>query len=336
MNLDIVSCIAEFSHADTLMIMKEVDVEYEDICERNMKQSEEALIRILQTGSMKQLMEYVSRYPITGKDTCYAKFCSTPIMFEYFYDGEQDPSSFIQYFMDNYDMIRYLHIKYKVKLGNVVEDEHLAYTSYLLETSDDTTISLYLTYDEYNNEILDLILKYHDKIKSFEDCFKYNNDEVRNTCNDILDKIIDIIILRSMNVFECTYEIIRRFIELYLNTSGSTYKVPENIFKCIDNNEAYYKGDCDRIIDLLELYVPENLQTYIFVADGKYEVINYLLNLNYEIVFRLDYGCKISHRFLQRIKDKGKLRVQLPNTYQNLPIYPIEVGDVIKDIVEYI
>lgn len=89
MNIDIVSCIAEFSHMDTLLSIKLVDDKYKDICERNMKPSKEALLRIINEDKYEALNEYMKRYTIDYSDVDYALECTSLVMFKIFYNSNQ-------------------------------------------------------------------------------------------------------------------------------------------------------------------------------------------------------------------------------------------------------
>lgn len=190
MNVDEVSCVAEFYDFSTLVDIMKVDEEYKDLCERNMEESDETLAKILEEDNIEAFCKYIEMYSPRIVDNENVYQCKSPITFRYFYLKEHNSTKIYETCIEegNFKLFKFLFTT--MKLG--ADDDKLFTKAcklskvdiarYILDNTRSPEISFDpLMYFEYTSEILSLI---NDKIGKFSwnkidkmFWFNYNHNE---------------------------------------------------------------------------------------------------------------------------------------------------------------
>ncbi|MNK72569.1 hypothetical protein D3C87_920510 [compost metagenome] len=344
MNIDEVSCVAEFCDFTTLVNIMKVDEEYKDLCERNMVESDEILRQILEQDNIEAFCKYIEMYNPRIVDNENVYHCKSPITFRYFYLKEHNSTKIYETCIreGNFELFKFLFKT--MKLGG---DDDKLFTEacnlskvdiarYILDNTRSNKIYFEpLMYFEYSPEILSLINDNIDKLskKRFHKMFCFSADSILKYISNIFYRHSSDLLLKYATDIFCKCD-------PPLN-GLITIELVKVIVEMSDNKRVFLtrllniSRDEDYIIELLKIFERYNIvyRTSRFISEMWFRVIEYIINkTERDLIFNL--GDRYFHQpeLLQKLADTGRLYIDSDSINYSRKFFTWKVDEILMSL----
>ena len=347
MNIDEVSCVAEFCDFITLVNIMKVDEEYKDLCERNMVESDDILRQILEQDNIEAFCKYIEMYNPRIVDNENVYQCKSPITFRYFYLKEHNSTKIYETCIEegNFKLFKFLFTT--MKLG--ADDDKLFTKAcnlskvdiarYILDNTRSNKIYFEpLMYFEYSPEILSLINDNIDKLSKnrFDKMFCFSADSILKYISNIFHRHSNTLVLKyATNIFlKCDpilnglvpIELVKIIVEMYEN-KRLLYSF---LVQLLDISQ-----DEDYIIELLKIFESCNImyRTSRFISEIKLHVLEYIINeTQQDLIFNL--GDRYFHQpeLLQQLADTGRLYIDSDSINYSRKFFTWKVDEILMSL----
>lgn len=330
MNIDIVSCIAEFSHMDTLLSIKLVDDKYNDICERNMKPSKEALLRIISEDKYEALNEYMKRYTIDYSDIDYSLACTSLVMFKIFYNSNH-LNKLIENCIKKGILIIFEHI-FNI---NTFTPERLTELGRLAVTGPCPQILRLLldkckfvnlpSYNKIPYENLVILFNSNLDLSNIVEIFDISDLFYHHTDLKVLELLANVII-KDITLLDIFFPDVELY-EFILNS------VEPKDYICILNGESDNDDYIYHIIKLYELYdIPYTFDSNSLIEYRCIQTLHHLIQTKTIVIDDNTIIPDSMIMFIRKAKKKGKLSV---NFKRITDIYSRSIQIELMDLIDF-
>lgn len=331
MNVDEVSCVAEFCDFGTLVNIMKVDERYKTVCEKCLVESDEALKDLLEQDNIEAFCRYVSMYHPKLKGNEYLYYCRSPITFKYFYTKNHEVNEIYEKCIKEENSILFRFMLIDMELEHTrgkkflflesVRSKKYDLAKYVLDASESKIVLQLGSYTKYKPEFLNFLNKNLDKI---ELCLP---KDLFNVPYDQWDNHVDLKCVAEI-FCKCNYR--------------PEHPIPINLVKAVfinHKNKKQFLQDIlkvcineDYIIKVLRIFDEYGIGycTKKFITCGYSEVIDYVINrTNHDLILDIEKPYPFSYRSLQKLKDTGRLYLSAPIDKK---IFTIEVLEILSSL----
>lgn len=329
MNQDVIRCIAEFSDADTLLSIIDVNVEYTQVCMDNMRLNDEALSRIIESKDDDKFLKYISIFhdEINVMNHEHFMMCRSiePYNF-YTRHHAYNQKEFIKNLIHNYSVndLKFIdHVMNDVKGNNdsiatcILLSNNFDIIEMFLKKVKLYNITCKISINFLEDNIINLILIYSRRF-STEFFSKFIDpcpikEYKKSFCNETLSKVFNEVYHRQIYIDLCIigkyeYDNMKHIIDNvpFLFDYYDVVYMPILLWTYLVSNDTYlyiYPSDISRF---LAYGMDEHIQVTLDKSDNQF-----ILDLS-----RVNH---VSRSMLQKIHDKQRLSIRFDDVVKQPP-----------------